>query len=89
MCVWCVELSLPNRYQGRGKGQKEIAELCWPHAAQGMFCIQALLPFVILTVLGLVSCLVCVCVCVCVLCVCVCCVCVCVSSQGVFYNSLL
>lgn len=25
-----------------------------------MFCIQALLPFVILTVLGLVSCLVCV-----------------------------
>ena len=27
MCVWCVELSLPNRYQGRGKGQKEIAEL--------------------------------------------------------------
>lgn len=78
MCVWCVELSLPNRYQGRGKGQKYTVELCWPHAAQGMSCIQALLPFVILTVLGLVSCL-----------ACVCCVCVCVSSQGVFYNSLL
>lgn len=79
-CVCVVRRTfLPNRYQGRGKGQKEIVELCWPHAAQGMFCIQALLlpchpdcpwPCQLSGV------------CVCVLCVCVVCVYMCIFSRS-------
>ena len=31
--MWHVELSLPSRCQGRGKGENQIVELGWPRAA--------------------------------------------------------